>query len=314
MTAEPRVSFLVVGESLVDIVEREDGSSTSHVGGSPANVAVGLARLGRRVELATSIGADARGRQIAAHLRANAVDLTPGSMHAVTSSTAIARIGADGGADYAFDIAWAPEPIVPTRMPDCVHTGSIGSWLAPGAAEVLRTLRRLAPDVVISFDPNVRADLVTDRRRTTTQIERLVALADIVKVSDEDLAWLQPGREPRQVAAAWLDLGASAVFVTLGAHGALAMTAGAEAAVSARPVEVVDTVGAGDAFMAGLLDAMADLGLLRAETSTAIAALDSATLGRIGAHAGEVAALTVSRAGAEPPTRAELNRNRTDTA
>ncbi len=300
------VRFLVIGESLIDVVVRRDCSATSHVGGSPANVAVGLARLGHHVELATSFAGDEYGQRIASHLLANGVAVTHGSTHATSSSTATARLDAEGAADYRFDIAWSPSDLEPTNSPTSIHTGSIASWFEPGASCVLEHIRKSVPTATISFDPNIRPQLIADRAATTQLVEAFVAVSDIVKVSDEDLGWLYPGMAPADIAERWLADATSVIFITRGAHGALGLSHGGAVDVPPLPTTIVDTIGAGDAFMAGLLDAAAGAQLLGPASRGALAAVDAPTLLRLGTHAAHVAALTVSRAGAELPTRAEV--------
>ncbi|MGM7422243.1 PfkB family carbohydrate kinase, partial [Cellulosimicrobium sp. CpK407] len=158
----------------------------------------------------------------------------------------------------------------------------------------------------ITYDPNARPALMGDPADARARIEALVALADVVKVSDEDLAWLVPGTDPVAVARDWLALGPALVVVTYGGEGALALTAAGEQRVTAPRVEVVDTVGAGDSFMGALLDGLWDAGLLGADRRDALRAVDTATLTRLLERCAAVAAVTVSRAGANPPRRAEL--------
>jgi fructokinase len=160
----------------------------------------------------------------------------------------------------------------------------------------------------VSYDPNVRPALMGARAAAAAQAERCVALSDVVKASDEDLAWLYPGARPGEVAARWLRLGPAVVFVTLGARGAHAFTAAGRVAGAPVPAKVVDTVGAGDAFMAAALDTLHALDLTGAAARSRLpAALDGPLLARVLHRAGTAAALTVSRAGARPPDAAELS-------
>lgn len=304
--ANRAAQVLVIGESLIDVVVRSDGPTSSHVGGSPANVAVGLARLGHQVELATSFAADPYGKQITAHLLANGVTVTAGSEHAGNSSTATARLDAAGAATYQFEIVWSPAGLEPTTAPEVIHTGSIASWLEPGGSRVLERVRRSVRAATISFDPNIRAQLIADRAATTQRVEAFAAVSDIVKVSDEDLDWLYPGIAPTDIAERWLTGSTSVVFITRGASGAIGLSDNAAIEISSPPTAVVDTIGAGDAFMAGLLDAAAEAQLLGPASRSALAAVDEPTLRQLGTHAAHVAALTVARAGAEPPTCTEL--------
>ena len=304
---------LVVGEALVDIVLRDGAAAAGlspgdeeHPGGSPANVALGLGRLGRRVALLTRIGSDARGDRLREHLAASGVDLVAGTLVDGATSTATALLDARGAARYAFELDWRlPERLdLPPAL--ALHTGSIAAFLAPGGDAVLDLVHRTAGRATVSYDPNARPVLMGDSGPARERVEAFVAAADVVKVSDEDLAWLAPGADVLDVARAWLALGPALVVVTRGGEGALGVCRDGDVIVPAPPVAVVDTVGAGDAFMSGLLDALATAALLGAERRTALHAIDLDVLAGAALHAVRVAAVTVSRAGANPPTAAEL--------
>ena len=158
----------------------------------------------------------------------------------------------------------------------------------------------------ISYDPNVRPSLIADGQLARQRIERLVERSDIVKVSDEDLHWLDPDRSPEQLARTWLALGPAIVVVTMGDQGAMAVCAAGEAGVPTRAVHVVDTVGAGDSFMIGLLDALWGLGLLGAQRRAELAGISIDALTTVLEAGSATAALTVGRAGADLPDRAAL--------
>ncbi len=256
---------LVIGESLIDIVER-DGSS-EHVGGSPLNVAVGLARLGRDVDFLTRIGDDPYGQRIAEYVNAAGVQLVPGSQTADRTATARLAVGEDGSADYVFDLDWRLSGTPTVAPPLFVHTGSIAAVQEPGCLAVAALVDTYHVSATITFDPNVRPSLIVDRDLALERIEHLVARSDIVKISEEDLRWIDPDRPPEQIAHAWLALGPAIVAVTMADRGAAAVCAAGEARVPARPVRVVDTVGAGDAFMVGLIDALWARGLLGARAT-----------------------------------------------
>lgn len=301
----------VVGEMLVDLIENPPGGVAAHPGGSPANVAVALARLGQPITLLTQLGNDAHGRMLRAHLRDNGVRLDPNSVLDLPStSVARTRVSVDGQASYDFSITWrgfAGRQLTGTAVPgDCLHTGSLAAVLQPGADDVLALLRATRSAAMLSFDPNCRPSLMGDRMAVRRRVEELVATSDIVKVSLEDLAWLYPGRRHEQAGRSWLELGAVVVVVTLGDRGAWAATRQREVRVDARPVEVVDTVGAGDAFTAGVLAALSEANLLGSARRVALGAADHATLAAVLRYAAHVAALTCGRRGADPPTRAEL--------
>ncbi|WP_324650713.1 carbohydrate kinase [Georgenia sp. H159] len=304
---ETEPAVLVVGESLIDIVARDGDEPAEHVGGSPANVAVGLARLGNPVELVTWFGPDARGERIRSWLEADGVAVSAGSAGAERTSTARARIDASGAAEYDFDLLYDVPAVTPLREPALVHVGSISAIHGDAAAKVRTLVEELTPVATVSYDPNVRPAVMVDPVATRREVEALVARADVVKVSDEDVAWLAPGEDLTEVLTAWVALGPALVVVTRGAEGALALTAGgAEVTVPAPRVTVADTVGAGDSFMSGIIDGLARDGLLGAGRRELLRALDATTVRAILERAATIAAVTVSRPGANPPTVAEL--------
>lgn len=304
----------VIGEALVDVVQRSSGVA-AHVGGSPLNVAVGLARLDHAVQFVGRFGKDTYGDSIAAHLRSSSV-MVPLPPDENPTSVATALIDDDGAASYTFDLTWEL-PGLAARLPfmlqgtSLLHTGSIATMLEPGAGEVLAAVEHAHPNATISFDPNCRPGIIKDRDYARAQVERFVALSDVVKASDEDLEWLYPGVDVLESARRWLRLGGSAgpaiVVVTRGAAGPWGVTATGEAQVDAPKVEVADTVGAGDSFMAALLSGIVDRGLAGAQNRDELHAMPAEVLEGILNHAARAAAITVSRPGANPPTRAELN-------
>ncbi len=300
---------LVIGEALVDVVVHPDGTTDRHPGGSPANVAVGLARLGRGVDLLTWIGDDPDGAVVRDHVAASGVHLAAGSDGATRTSVATARLDPAGTATYVFDLAWdLPPNLAPDTAPLVVHTGSIATVLPPGAEAVARQLDRHRPTSTLTYDPNLRPSIIGPVGPARRTVEHLVTMCDVVKVSDEDLAWLLPGDDPAAVATRWASSGPGLVVVTLGGAGALAVTAaGAQVRVAAPPVVVADTVGAGDSFMAGLVDGLWSAGLLGADRRAALGTAAAATVEQILARCTQVAAITVSRPGADPPTVAELD-------
>jgi len=287
------LDFLVVGECVADIVRTTGRSDRPHPGGSPANVAYGLARLGRRTALLTQLGDDPYGRLIRTHLASGGVTvLTDGQD--LPTPTAIVTLDPSGSASYAFAIDWtlAPTPAPRARH---VHLGSLASVQEPGAAVARRILSEArTAGATISYDPNIRPALLADHRSAVAAVEHCVTLSHLVKASDEDLAWLYPGIPVRDSAARWLTLGPSAVVVTCGRDGSFALTPAGETRIDAAPTTVVDTVGAGDSFMAALL---ATLDTPHPTLAAMTASLRTAAV---------AAAITVSRAGAEPPTTVEL--------
>ena len=297
---------LVIGEALIDIVQDGDRVVGEHVGGSPLNVAVGLARLGRDVDFLTHIGDDPYGRRIAEYVEASGAQLVSGSRSADRTSTARLAMDESGSAIYEFDLDWQLSGTPPVAPPLFVHTGSIGAVRDPGCLAVAALVDAYRVSATVSFDPNVRPSLIADREQARTRIEHLVERSDIVKVSEEDLRWLHPDRTPQDIAQTWQSLGPAIVAVTMADQGAEAACAAGVVRVSARSARVVDTVGAGDSFMVGMLDALWSQGLLGAQRRAQLAALDLESLTAALEAGSAVAAVTVSRAGADLPDRGAL--------
>jgi fructokinase len=295
---------LVIGEALIDIVEREGQVTGEHVGGSPLNVAVGLARLGRGVDFLTHVGKDPRGRRITDYLKASGVQLVSGSVSAQRTPTALATLDSSGSANYVFDIDWRLAGTPEVTPPLVAHTGSIATVLEPGCRATAALLDAYHPSATVTFDPNVRPALIEDGDIARGRIDRLIERCDVVKASDEDMRWIDPNRSPEQIAKTWLGLGPSIVAVTAGERGAFALCAAGQVRVPAYPVNVVDTVGAGDAFMAGLIDALWSLNLLGAERRRDLARISTDMLTAVVQTAALSSALTVARAGADLPDRA----------
>jgi len=282
---------LVVGEALIDIV---DGKEI--VGGSPANVALGLGRLGVTVELLTAIGGDDRGRRIMEHLAQSGVSVLPESLCLEKTSTARAVVGPNGSATYDFDIEWRL-PGTASGRHDILHVGSIACFLEPGASDVVALARLAAASGQrVTFDPNIRPALLagTDVRR---RVEELAKIASAVKLSDEDAAHVYPGLPIDAVIERLMSLGPQIIAVTEGGEGAVIASSNGRVRVPGAKVEVVDTVGAGDTFMASLVASLAELEDWNAPAE------DLEPLLRRCVNA---AAVTVSRRGADLPWREEL--------
>ncbi|MGW8883733.1 carbohydrate kinase family protein [Streptomyces sp. NPDC055749] len=300
-----RLDVLVIGECVADIVRLPGAADVVHPGGSPANVAYGLARLGRNATLLTQLGPDANGRLIRDHLTAAGVRVRTDGATAPTPSASVTLDGG-GQAAYTFEITWTLAPTGSGQPHQHVHTGSIGAVMEPGAATVLTAVEASRAAATISYDPNVRPELMGDHDTAVRRVERCVALSDVVKASDEDLEWLYPGEDPERVAERWQATGPALVLVTRGAEGALAVLPGGRVAVDALPTEVVDTVGAGDAFMSGTVHALAALGLLGADGRERLRSMGPDAVTEVLRHAAASAAVTVARAGANPPDEDEL--------
>ncbi|WKN47854.1 carbohydrate kinase [Nocardioides sp. Arc9.136] len=297
---------LVVGESLVDVVRAADGTTREHPGGSAANVAVALARLGRPVRFATAYAEDDHGAMLAEHLAGSGVRLATDPATISRTSTALATIGTDGAASYTFDLAWELGPVDPDPAPVVVHTCSLGAVLAPGAEDVVALLRRLRDRATVTYDVNARPAVTGTGPDVVARVERVAALADLVKASDEDLAALWPDLDEASAVSRLLDLGPAAVVVTRGGEGATWTGARSAVEVASLPVEVADTIGAGDTFGAALVDALWERGLLGADRRAALGAIGDEEVAAVLDHAARAAAVTVSRPGADPPYRHEL--------
>ncbi|MGE5290917.1 MAG: carbohydrate kinase family protein [Micromonosporaceae bacterium] len=307
----------VVGESLVDVVTRSGRNEvTVHPGGSPANVAIALSRLGQRVALVTQIGADDYGALIRAHLKRNGVGLMLAGPASGPTSRALARLDATGAAAYEFELRWDARDVRLAEGSAAVHVGSLGVMLAPGCQQVIRLVESASRrgDLVTSYDPNVRPSVTPDRRQAAATAERVAARAHIVKMSDEDLAFLFPGVTARRLATRFLghDRATQLLVITRGREGAIVATRNSRFCVPAVPVTVVDTVGAGDAFTAALLAGLADLQMLSPEALTSRVTADEGVLREIAGRALAAAALTCTRQGADPPTARELQQFRSE--
>jgi fructokinase len=306
----------VAGEALVDFVPAGGpGVFRAAPGGSPANVAVGLARLEVPTRLLARIADDLLGHRLRAHLEGNGVDLSFAVRAAEPTSLAIVAVGRDGVVEYDFrvegtaDWQWHDHELAGALDGPVValHAGSLALTMPPGADVLQRLLADARQAVTVSYDPNCRPLLMGSPDAVRGRIEALVALADVVKASADDLDWLLPGRPPEQVAEAWLARGPSLVVITLGPSGLLAATRQAGVLrAPGRVVEVVDTVGAGDACMAALLAGLHRRGLLGPDRRPALRALDAATVAALADEAVLAAAITCTRPGADPPTAADL--------
>lgn len=298
---------LVVGEALVDIVQRPGAEPVELPGGSCANVALALGRLGHRPRLATVLADDDRGEVLRRWLAASEVAVEATAPSTGRTSTAAAVLDPSGAARYEFDLSWVPPRVADTAC-DVLHVGSIASVLAPGADAVRDLVRRTRRRALVCFDPNARPGITPDRASTLARVEELVALADLVKVSDEDLGWYFPDLSPVEAATAWAATGPGLVVVTQGGAGASVVRAdGRVLRVAGEPTEVVDTIAAGDTFTAGLLDGLLAAGIAGADAYRQLAGLGDDDLRAVVRRAHAAAAITVSRPGADPPTRAELD-------
>lgn len=305
--------IVVAGEALIDLMVGDDPRHpTACPGGSPANTAVALARLGEPVAFAGRFGDDRFGDMLLANLSANDVDLGYAIEADEPASIAVVTTGTDRGARYQFhvtgtaDWAWR-EHELPTRLPDsvtAVHAGSLAMALPPGADVLARWFAAQRAHRVTSFDPNIRPALVGPRERYVPWLESVVATCDVVKVSTEDLAWAYPDDDPERILGHWhAELGVTLAVLTKGGSGATAIAAGRSITRPATVVDVGDTVGAGDAFSAGLLHWLAEHDLL---TQRGLSSLTDDDISAALDYAAMVAGLACGKHGADPPTREEV--------
>lgn len=299
---------LVVGESLVDVVRGRDGSVREHPGGSSANAAVALARLGRSVRFVTAYADDAHGRLLAAHLGDNAV--APGTDPFVLerTATAIATLAESGAATYEFDIEWRfAQPVLPDDVvPVVVVFGSIGAALDPGATDVAALVESHRGSALTVFDLNARPAITGTGAEVVARAEAMGALAGVVKASDEDLDQLWPGRDHGDVAADFLARGSGAFILTRGEDGLRWFTSAGEGDVPAVRAVVADTIGAGDTVTAAIVDALWGLGAVGPASRQGLKSLGAEDWTSVLEHAGRAAAITVSRPGGDPPWRHEI--------
>ena len=310
MTVQSGPHILAIGEALIDVVitYEQPEFPVEIPGGSPANVALTLGRLNRPVALATWIGLDERGRLIDFHMNDSGVHVTAASRGASHTSTALARLDESGAASYTFDLEWAPTP--PIKVPptaQILEAGSISAIIEPGASAVLDALTRGREHALVCFDPNARPSIMGEPEAALASLERFIALADVVKVSDEDIEWLTGGAPIDEVVDRWLGMGPSLVVVTRGKHGSdVATASGLRFTKTPADVPVVDTVGAGDSFMGGIIDAMWGMGLRGGEARETLRTLPEEQVRAIIDRASAVSDVTVSRKGANPPWAHEL--------
>ena len=294
------MSIWVCGEVLIDILP-----TGPVVGGGPANTAKALARLGHDVHFIDGISNDAYGQSARAELLRDGVNLDLALASDKPTCTATVTLDSAGGASYEFLIdgtatfdfapSWLPDPY--RYQPQVLHIGTLVTMIEPGASALYDWAMQVAELAPIVFDPNIRPSVQPDRDLYEAAVEKWAALSAVIKVSDDDLAWLFPGQPIEDVANRWINDGAFLVVVTQGANGIMGYTAEGRVEVPGVKVDVVDTVGAGDTVGAIVVEAMLTHGLVE---------LRGELLRGVLARAAAAAAITCSRKGAQPPFKHEL--------
>jgi fructokinase len=295
--------IVVVGESLIDIGPH----GVESVGGSPLNVAVALGRLEAPAALITELGNDARAEGIRALVQDNDVELVAVRTGRPTATAAVRFV--DGEPAYDLDLRW---DLPHQELPDCdaLHVGSLGTVLEPGRDSVLDLVEQAwARDVFVSYDPNIREPFGASHDQVWLDVQSLADRSHLVKISDRDIALLHPGADPDDIARSLLTGDRTELVVrTRGADGAVGYVETHDGVlvveVSAVPVEVADTIGAGDAFTAAVLAVLLETGSF-GDYGAGIPR-DEQRLRALLYAASEVAALSCSRPGAASPQRSQL--------
>jgi fructokinase len=304
----PDGTVVVTGEALIDLVLAQDGSLDGHPGGGPYNVARTIGRLEQPVAYLGRVSTDGFGRRLLLELEADGVDLASIVATDAPTTLALAELDDAGAARYEFYENGTSAPgltleAASAAFPERVGTfylGTLGLVFEPMATTLEALVTRIGDDTLVALDPNCRPTMIADPAAFRGRLSRLLARTDVVKASEDDLAWIDPGTDPVTAARALLSHDDAVALVTLGGDGALAITANEAIAVRAPKVEVVDTIGAGDAFMGAFLAHWRGRGLGRSDLHL----LDE--LEQAATFACRVAAITCSRAGADPPRLAEL--------
>ena len=294
------MSMWVCGEVLIDVLP-----TGPVVGGGPANTAKALARLDHGVQFIGGISTDAYGQMAEQELTRDGVDLSLAHRISKPTSTATVQLDKSGSATYTFVIdatatfdfspSWLPDP--EKLKPSVLHIGTLATVVEPGASVLFDWAIKCAEFAPIVFDPNIRPSFLADREKYCQAVEKWVTISSVVKLSDEDIAWLYPDESMDEVAHRWLSGETSLVVVTRGAKGIIGYTHGAQEEVESAQVTVVDTVGAGDTVGAILVEAVAQYSVAGVVGDVLVVTLHKAAI---------AAGITVSRAGAQPPRLHEL--------
>jgi fructokinase len=298
------MTIWVCGEVLIDLLPGTP-ERVAVVGGGPANTAKALARLGHDVQFIDGISTDAYGQSARAELLADGVKLDLALTSDKPTCLAIVSLNENGGATYEFktdgtatfdfDLNWLPDPSV--HKPQLLHIGTLVTIIEPGASVLYDWALQVAEFAPIVFDPNIRPSVMGDHDLYQAAVEKWAAISSVIKVSDDDIAWLYPDLSVEEVAKRWVSDGAALVVVTRGANGSIGYTADGVEEVAGVKVEVVDTVGAGDTVGAILVEAIIEDGIL---------SLQNEGLKKVLMRSAAAAAISCSRAGAQPPYKHEM--------
>jgi len=302
--------IVVCGEALIDVINNGDGTQRATPGGGPFNTARALARLGVPTAFLGHLSDDEFGRELAQLLVSDGASLELATIGHEKTTIAVADVDSEGLAEYQFLVEGTSAPhltseMLPARLaPDvtALHLGTLGMVLEPMASTLTSLVEREHDGRLVMLDPNIRLGLIPDDEYRA-RLQEVIAQSTIVKGSEADLAWLYPNGSYQSAAKQLLDAGARLVVVTLGARGAYGAHRDFQISVDTVPVEVVDTIGAGDAFGAALLAWLHDHGTLTADLHLEQAELQSAL-----DYACLAAAITCSRPGADPPWKGEMVR------
>ena len=302
------MAIWVCGEALIDRIT-SDGQVMEIPGGGPANTAHALARLELESEFIGGLSSDRYGQMMRAEFVAAGVGLHFTPTHELPTCTANVTIAPDGSASYqflidgtatfAYDKKDLPEIdlAVEKKKVDAIYFGTLAAIVEPGATTLFEWMKRAAGKVPIIFDPNIRPSVLSDRVQYQAAVARFLQIADVVKASTDDIAWLYPDMHEFEVAKSWLEHGVKLVVITRGERGLVGITAEHVIEVPGVEVDVIDTVGAGDTVGAILAEGIITHGFEKALT---------AELSHILHRAVAASAITCSRQGAQPPRRSEL--------
>jgi fructokinase len=295
----------VVGEVLIDLIPDRD-KHLSVVGGGPANTAKSLSNLGVKTYFIDGISTDKYGQMAKAELLAANVLLDYVQYSNKPTCTAKVTLSKSGSASYEFVIedtvtfdfsnVWLPDP--QSLKPSLLHIGTLATVIEPGASVLFEWVQSVAHIAPIVFDPNIRPAVLGDRVEYVKKVEKWVAISSVVKVSDEDLNWLYPGKAIDEIVSKWIETGVQLVVVTLGDKGITAYRKSEQISVDAVKVFVADTVGAGDTVGAVLVEAIVNNGLDKLTGEVLKTMLNRAV---------KAAAITVSRTGSNPPSKEEID-------